>query len=63
VLCDGEVSISTHQMNYYGRNGSRAARCYLASPYVVAASAVVGRIADPRPMLVGPRVGANRIDA
>jgi 3-isopropylmalate/(R)-2-methylmalate dehydratase large subunit len=51
VLSDGEVSISTHQMNYHGRNGSRTARCYLASPYVVAASAVAGTIADPRPML------------
>jgi len=51
VLSDGEVQISTHQMNYHGRNGSRSARSYLASPYVVAASAVAGRIADPRPLL------------
>ena len=51
VLCDDEVSISTHQMNYHGRNGSRSARSYLASPYVVAASAVAGRIADPRTIL------------
>jgi hypothetical protein len=32
ALCDNEVSISTHQMNYHGRNGSRSARSYLASP-------------------------------
>jgi 3-isopropylmalate/(R)-2-methylmalate dehydratase large subunit len=51
VLSDGEVQISTHQMNYHGRNGSRSARSYLASPYVVAASAVAGKIADPRPFL------------
>jgi len=54
VLSDGEVQISTHQMNYHGRNGSRSARSYLASPYVVAASAVAGRIADPRPLLAEP---------
>jgi 3-isopropylmalate/(R)-2-methylmalate dehydratase large subunit len=50
-LNPGEVQISTHQMNYHGRNGSREARSYLASPFVVAASAVEGRIADPRPLL------------
>lgn len=48
VLEAGEVSISTHQMNYHGRNGSREARAYLAGPAVVAASALAGRIADPR---------------
>lgn len=48
VLSPGEVSISTHQMNYHGRNGSRDARAYLASPVTVAASAIAGRIADPR---------------
>lgn len=47
----GEVQISTHQMNYHGRNGSRESFSYLSSPYVVAASAVAGVIADPRPML------------
>lgn len=49
----GEVQISTHQMNYHGRNGSRESFSYLSSPYVVAASAVAGVIADPRPMLAG----------
>jgi 3-isopropylmalate/(R)-2-methylmalate dehydratase large subunit len=51
VLNDGEVSISTQQFNYQGRNGSRSAMVHLGGPYVVAASAVAGRIADPRPML------------
>jgi 3-isopropylmalate/(R)-2-methylmalate dehydratase large subunit len=59
ALCDNEVSISTHQMNYHGRNGSRSARSYLASPYVVAASAVAGRIADPRAVLADTRAGAG----
>jgi len=51
VLNDYEVSISTHQENYRGRNGSELAEVYLSSPYVVAASAVVGEIADPRQFL------------
>ncbi|MBR0666035.1 3-isopropylmalate dehydratase [Roseomonas hellenica] len=51
VLNDGEVSISTQQFNYQGRNGSRSAHVFLGGPYVVAASAVAGRIVDPRPML------------
>jgi 3-isopropylmalate/(R)-2-methylmalate dehydratase large subunit len=50
-LNPGEVQISTHQMNYHGRNGSRDARSFLSSPYVVASSAVEGVIADPRPLL------------
>jgi 3-isopropylmalate/(R)-2-methylmalate dehydratase large subunit len=54
VLSDGEVQISTHQMNYHGRNGSRGSRSYLASPYVVAAAAVIGKVADPRPLLAEP---------
>ncbi len=51
VLQDGEVSISTHQENYRGRNGSAKAKVYLGSPLVVAASAVAGEIRDPRSML------------
>jgi 3-isopropylmalate/(R)-2-methylmalate dehydratase large subunit len=51
VLNDNEVSISTHQFNYQGRNGSRAASVYLASPLTVAAAAIAGEIVDPRPLL------------
>ena len=51
VLDDGQVSISTHQENYRGRNGSRTADVYLASPYTVAASAIRGVITDPRDLL------------
>jgi 3-isopropylmalate/(R)-2-methylmalate dehydratase large subunit len=50
-LNPGEVQISTHQMNYRGRNGSRDSHSYLASPYVVAAAAVAGQIVDPREIL------------
>jgi 3-isopropylmalate/(R)-2-methylmalate dehydratase large subunit len=55
VLNDNEVSISTQQFNYHGRNGARSARVYLAGPHVVAASAVAGVIVDPRPMLAEAR--------
>jgi len=55
VLNDNEVSISTQQFNYHGRNGARSSRVYLAGPHVVAASAVAGEIVDPRPMLAEAR--------
>ena len=57
ALCDGDVAVSTNQENYPGRAGSRAAEIHLASPYVVAASAVAGEIADPRELL--PAEGAT----
>lgn len=50
-LNPGEVQLSTHQMNYHGRNGSRESRSYLTSPYVVAAAAVAGQVIDPRALL------------
>ena len=43
----GEVGISATNRNFKGRMGSRDARCYLASPEVVAASAVAGHITSP----------------
>jgi len=53
VLSGEDVSITTHQFNYQGRNGSTQAAVHLASPYTVAASAVAGEITDPRPLLAG----------
>ncbi|KZT73519.1 homoaconitase [Daedalea quercina L-15889] len=47
LLEDGEVGISATNRNYKGRMGSPKAQAYLASPAVVAASAVKGYIAGP----------------
>ena len=47
LLEKGEVGISSTNRNFKGRMGSRDAQCYLASPEVVAASAVAGYICGP----------------
>lgn len=47
----GEVSINTGTRNDYGRLGTREAEIYLGSPFTVAASAVAGKIVDPRDYL------------
>ncbi|CAG8538548.1 28957_t:CDS:2 [Racocetra persica] len=47
LLKDGEVGISATNRNFKGRMGSPNALAYLASPAVVAASAVAGKIANP----------------
>ena len=47
-LHSGEVSISTATNNNAGRFGARDAQLYLGSPATVAASAIAGRITDPR---------------
>jgi len=47
LLEKGEVGISATNRNFKGRMGSRDAKAYLASPAVVAASAIAGHITGP----------------
>ena len=47
VLAPGEKGVSSTNRNFVGRMGAKESEVYLASPAVVAASAVKGRICDP----------------
>jgi 3-isopropylmalate/(R)-2-methylmalate dehydratase large subunit len=50
TVSKGEYSVSTSNRNFEGRQGV-GARTFLASPETAAASAVLGRVADPRQFL------------
>ncbi|MCL4299818.1 MAG: 3-isopropylmalate dehydratase large subunit [Anaerolineae bacterium] len=47
IPAPGEATISSANRNFRGRMGTRESDIYLASPAVVAASAIVGKIAGP----------------
>lgn len=47
TVAAGQLSVSTSNRNFEGRQGV-GARTILASPLTAAASAIAGRVADPR---------------
>ncbi len=48
ALGENEICISSSPRNYMGRMGATSAKIYLASPATCAASAIEGKVADPR---------------
>ena len=48
LIAPGEVSLSTSNRNFRGRQGSTEGMVYLCSPATAAASAMKGEITDPR---------------
>ena len=56
TMSDGQRAVSTGTLNTPGRMGSVDSEIYICNAAVVAASAIEGRISDPRPYLAGGAV-------
>lgn len=48
LIAGGEISVSTSNRNFIGRQGSPEGKIYLVNPAVAAATAIYGEITDPR---------------
>ncbi|NWG34757.1 MAG: 3-isopropylmalate dehydratase large subunit [Chloroflexi bacterium] len=51
IVEPGKYAVSTSNRNFEGRQG-KGARTFLASPLTAAASAIMGAVADPRPLML-----------